>query len=77
MATRIRSANFSTDADDYIKLTAEGLGNFAKTNFPTTASGATAAGADAKDVSKMNVVETGIRSLVSISRNMGAAICRK
>jgi len=47
MATRIRSANFSTDADDYIKLTAEGLGNFAKTNFPTTASGATAAGADA------------------------------
>ena len=47
MATRIRSANFSTDADDYIKLTAEGLGEFAKTNFPTTATGATAAGADA------------------------------
>ena len=47
MATKIRSQNFSTDADDYIKLTAEGLGEFAKTNFPTSATGATAAGADA------------------------------
>ena len=47
MATKIRSQNFSTDADDYIKLTAKGLGRFAASNFPTSADAPTAAGANA------------------------------
>ena len=47
MATKIRSQNFSTDADDYIKLTAKGLGRFAASNFPTSADAPTATGANA------------------------------
>ena len=37
----------------------------------------TAAGAAAKEVSRMNVVETGILKRVRINKNIGAAICKK
>ena len=30
-----------------------------------------------KEVNKINVVETGILNLVSMSKNIGAAICKK
>ena len=36
----------------------------------------TAAGAVAKEVKRINVVETGILNLVSINKNIGAAICK-
>ena len=37
----------------------------------------TAAGVAAKDVKRINVVETGILNLVRINKKIGAAICRK
>ena len=37
----------------------------------------TAAGLAAKDVKRINVVETGILNLVRISKKIGAAICKK
>ena len=41
-----------------------------------TSTATTAAGVAAKDVNKMNVVETGILNLVNISKNTGAATCK-
>ena len=35
------------------------------------------AGTAAKEVSRMNVVETGILKRVRINKNIGAAICKK
>jgi hypothetical protein len=46
MATKIKSGNFSTDANQHIKLESP-FGRFAAENYPTSADSATAPGASA------------------------------